>query len=61
MSKKNIFLFTSLIMFFLTLVFITNLINNISHAAYVRAIPESTGQELVDPSLKVELVFKDGL
>lgn len=61
MCKKNILLFTSLFIFFLTLVFITNLSNNISHAAYVRAIPESTGQELVDPSLKVELVFKDGL
>jgi glucose/arabinose dehydrogenase len=35
--------------------------NNISHAAYVRALPESTGQTLADPSLKVELTFKDGL
>lgn len=33
----------------------------IAHAAYVRALPESTGQTLVDPSLKVELTFKDGL
>ena len=32
--------------------------NNISYAAYVRALPESTGQDLVDPSLKVELFFK---
>ena len=35
--------------------------NNISYAAYVRALPESTGQDLVDPSLKVELFFKDGI
>ena len=35
--------------------------NNSSHAAYVRALPVSTGQTLVDPSLKVELTFKDGL
>jgi aldose sugar dehydrogenase len=62
MSKKIIILFTSLIVFFLTLAFITNVNNNnISHAAYVRAIPQSTGQLLVDPSLKVELIFKDGL
>jgi len=35
--------------------------NNISYAAYVRALPESTGQDLVDPSLKVELFFKDDI
>jgi glucose/arabinose dehydrogenase len=35
--------------------------NNISYAAYVRALPESSGQDLVDPSLKVELFFKDGI
>jgi glucose/arabinose dehydrogenase len=35
--------------------------NNISYAAYVRALPESSGQNLVDPSLKVELFFKDGI
>ncbi len=35
--------------------------NNISYAAYVRALPESSGQGLVDPSLKVELFFKDGI
>lgn len=35
--------------------------SNISYAAYVRALPESSGQVLVDPSLKVELFFKDGL
>ena len=34
---------------------------NISYAFYVRALPESSGQELVDPSLKVELFFKDGI
>ena len=35
--------------------------NNISYAAYVRALPESSGQDLIDPSLKVELFFKDGI
>jgi len=35
--------------------------NNISHAFYKRALPESSGQDLVDPSLKVELFFKDGI
>lgn len=35
--------------------------NNISYGAYVRALPESSGQSLVDPSLKVELFFKDGI
>ncbi|HEX7274035.1 MAG TPA: PQQ-dependent sugar dehydrogenase [Nitrososphaeraceae archaeon] len=35
--------------------------NNISYAAYVRALPESSGQDLIDPSLKVELFFKDGV
>src|SRR4029078_944634 len=35
--------------------------DKIAHAAYVRALPESTGQTLVDPSLKVELTFKDVL
>lgn len=35
--------------------------NNISYAYYVRALPESSGQDLVDPSLKVELFFKDGI
>ena len=35
--------------------------NNISYAAYVRALPESSGQDLVDPALKVELFFKDGI
>jgi len=27
----------------------------------VRALPESSGQDLIDPSLKVELFFKDGI
>lgn len=45
-----------------TLVLIANVNeSNISYAAYVRALPESSGQVLVDPSLKVELFFKDGL
>jgi glucose/arabinose dehydrogenase len=35
--------------------------NNISYAFYIRALPESSGQQLVDPSLKVELFFKDGI
>ncbi|HJR85823.1 MAG TPA: PQQ-dependent sugar dehydrogenase [Nitrososphaeraceae archaeon] len=35
--------------------------NNITYAAYVRALPESSGQDLVDPSLKVELFFRDGI
>jgi glucose/arabinose dehydrogenase len=35
--------------------------HNISYGAYVRALPESSGQDLVDPSLKVELFFKDGI
>ncbi len=35
--------------------------SNFSYAAYERAVPESSGQVLMDPSLKVELVFKGGL
>src|ERR1044071_3868043 len=35
--------------------------HNISYGAYVRALRESSGQDLVDPSLKVELFFKDGI
>ena len=35
--------------------------SNFSYAAYERAVPESSGQVLMDPSLKVELVFKDGI
>jgi hypothetical protein len=63
MIKKNIILFGSLIMLiFPTFALITNFNdNNISHAFYVRARPESSGQVLIDPSLKVELIFRDGL
>jgi glucose/arabinose dehydrogenase len=63
MRKKNIILLASIILFFVpTLVLITNVNeSNISHAAYVRARPESSGQILIDPSLKVETIFKDGL
>jgi aldose sugar dehydrogenase len=63
MRKKNIILLVSIILFFVpTLVLITNVNeSNISHAAYVRARPESSGQILIDPSLKVETIFKDGL
>jgi aldose sugar dehydrogenase len=62
MSKKNITLFTSLIMFIVpTFALIANVNeNNISHAFYVRA-NESSGQVLIDRSLKVEPIFKDGL
>ncbi len=63
MRKKNIILVTSIILFFLpAFALITNFNeNNISHAAYVRARPESSGQVLIDPSLKVEMIFKTGL
>jgi aldose sugar dehydrogenase len=63
MRKKNIILLASIILFFVpTFVLITNVNeSNISHAAYVRARPESSGQILIDPSLKVETIFKDGL
>jgi len=63
MRKKNIILLASIILFFVsTFVLITNVNeSNISHAAYVRARPESSGQILFDPSLKVETIFKDGL
>jgi glucose/arabinose dehydrogenase len=63
MRKKNIILLASVILFFVpTFVLITNVNeSNISHAAYVRARPESSGQVLIDPSLKVETIFKDGL
>ena len=63
MRKKNIILLTSIILFFVpTFVLISNVNeSNISHAAYVRARPESSGQVLIDPSLKVETIFKDGL
>jgi len=63
MSKRKVILFTSLITLIIpTFAFITNFNdNNISHAFYVRARPESSGQVLIDPSLKVEPVFSDGL
>ncbi len=63
MRKKNIILVTSIILFFLpAFALITNVNeSNISYAAYVRARPESSGQVLFDPSLKVEMIFKTGL
>jgi aldose sugar dehydrogenase len=63
MSKRKVILFTSLITLIIpAFAFITNFNdNNISHAFYVRARPESSGQVLIDPSLKVEPVFSDGL
>ena len=61
--RKKIIVLTLIILFLSsTLALIANVSeNNISYAAYVRALPESSGQVLVDPSLKVELFFKDGL
>jgi len=63
MRKKNIILLTSIILFFVPTFVLISSVNesNISHAAYVRARPESSGQVLIDPSLKVETIFKDGL
>jgi len=63
MRKKDIIILTSIILFFVpTFALISNVNeSNISHAAYVRARPESSGQVLIDPSLKVEIIFKDGL
>ena len=62
MRKKIIVLTLIILLLGSTLALITNVNeNNISYAAYVRALPESSGQVLVDPSLKVELFFKDGL
>jgi len=63
MRKKNIILLTSIILFFVpTFVLISNVNeSNISHAAYVRARPESSGQVIIDPSLKVDSIFKSGL
>ena len=62
MGKRNIILFTFLITLIIpTFTFITLLNdNNISHAFYVRA-PVSSGQALIDPSLKAELVFNGSL
>lgn len=61
--RKKIIVLTLIILFLgSTLALIANVNeSNISYAAYVRALPESSGQVLVDPSLKVELFFKDGL
>ena len=62
MRKKIIVLTLIILLLGSTLALIANVNeNNISYAAYVRALPESSGQVLVDPSLKVELFFKDGL
>jgi glucose/arabinose dehydrogenase len=62
MRKKIILLTLIILLLGSTLALIANVNeNNISYAAYVRALPESSGQVLVDPSLKVELFFKDGL
>ncbi|RPJ24764.1 MAG: quinoprotein glucose dehydrogenase, partial [Nitrosopumilales archaeon] len=62
MRKKTIVLTLIILLLGSTLALIANVNeNNISYAAYVRALPESSGQVLVDPSLKVELFFKDGL
>lgn len=62
MRKKIIVLTLIILLLSSTLALIANVNeNNISYAAYVRALPESSGQVLVDPSLKVELFFKDGL
>lgn len=62
MRKEIIVLTLIILLLGSTLALIANVNeNNISYAAYVRALPESGGQVLVDPSLKVELFFKDGL
>jgi len=62
MRKKTIVLTLIILLLGSTLALIANVNeNNVSYAAYVRALPESSGQVLVDPSLKVELFFKDGL
>ena len=62
MRKKVIVLTLIILLLGSTLALIANVNeNNISYAAYVRALPESSGQVLVDPSLKVELFFRDGL
>ena len=62
MRKKIIVLTLIILLLGSTLALVANVNeSNISYAAYVRALPESSGQVLVDPSLKVELFFKDGL
>ena len=62
MQRKIIVLAFLILLLSSTYVLISSISeNNISYAAYVRALPESSGQNLVDPSLKVELFFKDGI
>jgi aldose sugar dehydrogenase len=62
MRRKIIVLAFLILLLSSTFVLISSISeNNISYAAYVRALPESTGQDLVDPSLKVELFFKDDI
>lgn len=59
MRRKIIVLALLILLLSSTFVLVSSISeNNISYAAYVRALPESTGQDLVDPSLKVELFFK---
>ncbi|HJR85354.1 MAG TPA: PQQ-dependent sugar dehydrogenase [Nitrososphaeraceae archaeon] len=62
MRRRTIVLAFLILLLSSTFVLISSISeNNISYAAYVRALPESSGQDLVDPSLKVELFFKDGI
>lgn len=62
MRRRAVVLAILILLLSSTLVLISSISeNNISYAAYVRALPESSGQDLVDPSLKVELFFKDGI
>ncbi|HET8847740.1 MAG TPA: PQQ-dependent sugar dehydrogenase [Nitrososphaeraceae archaeon] len=62
MRRRIIVLAFFILLLSSTLVLISSISeNNISYAAYVRALPESSGQDLVDPSLKVELFFQDGI
>lgn len=59
MRRKIIVLALLILLLSSTFVLVSSISENkISYAAYVRALPESTGQDLVDPSLKVELFFK---
>lgn len=59
MRRKIIVLALLILLLSSTFVLVSSISeDNISYAAYVRALPESTGQDLVDPSLKVELFFK---
>lgn len=62
MRRRTIVLAFFILLLSSTFVLISSISeNNISYAAYVRALPESSGQDLVDPSLKVELFFQDGI